>query len=102
MCKMPYQQRRRPQSERLQVEMAGVEPASEEKTIETTPYIVCLATLARPKPTDRILAEQPRDGPRRHVGADFVGNLRGVLPAILPEFGASSEPGRRNSWRRTA
>jgi len=39
------------------VEMAGVEPASEEKTIQTTTYVVCLSFLVPPNPTDRILEE---------------------------------------------
>jgi hypothetical protein len=37
--------------------MAGVEPASEEKTIETTPYIACLSKLTFPQPTDRVTGE---------------------------------------------
>jgi hypothetical protein len=45
------------------VEMAGVEPASEEKTIEITTYIVGLSSLAAPDPTDRILDQQPSFGP---------------------------------------
>jgi hypothetical protein len=45
------------------VEMAGVEPASEEKAIKTTPYIVCLSHLVGLNPTDRTLDRQPRRAP---------------------------------------
>jgi len=40
--------------------MAGVEPASEEKIIQTATYVVCLSELVLPNPTDRILGEPPR------------------------------------------
>ncbi len=51
--------------ERGHVEMAGVEPASEEKTTRITPYIVCLVSFAPPHPTDRTQAAQPRVAPHR-------------------------------------
>jgi len=43
--------------------MAGVEPASEEKAIKTTPYVVCLLHLVVPNPTDRALEQPPRRAP---------------------------------------
>jgi len=45
------------------VEMAGVEPASDEKTIKTTTYIVCLLRFALSYPTNRTLATQPQVNP---------------------------------------
>jgi hypothetical protein len=45
------------------VEMAGVEPASEEKTIQTTTCVFCLSVLALPDPTDRICRAPPRMAP---------------------------------------
>jgi hypothetical protein len=81
------------------VEMAGVEPASEERTIEITTYIVSLLRFAPPQPTDRSLAKSPRGSGLSHGFAPF---LRVEKRAILPEFGASLESGRRDSWRRAA
>jgi hypothetical protein len=45
------------------VEMAGVEPASEEKTTKITTYIVYLSPLAPSQPIDRILTAQPQSCP---------------------------------------
>ena len=81
----------------LYVEMAGVEPASEERTIEITTYIVSLLCFAPPQPTDRSLAKQPRGS---GLSPGFALSLRGEKGAILPEFGASLESGRQGSWRR--
>ena len=78
----------------LIVEMAGVEPASEERTIKITTYVVSLSSLAPPQPTDRSLEEQPR-GSRFRPG--FALRLRGNALAILPEVGAPLEPDRRDS-----
>ena len=79
------------------VEMAGVEPASEERTIEITTYIVSLLSFTPPQPTDRSLAKQPRGS---GLSPGFTPSLRGEEKAILPVFGASLEPGRQGSWRR--
>jgi len=42
------------------VEMAGIEPASEEKTTKAPTCVVCLSTLVSLDPTDRTLANLPR------------------------------------------
>ena len=45
---------------REHVEMAGVEPASEEKTIRSTTCVVSLSNFIPPAPTDRRLAGPPQ------------------------------------------
>lgn len=60
--------------------MAGVEPASEEKTIQTTTYVVCLSLLAPPNPTDRILEEPTREAP---LAARFAVRSQVTRPASL-------------------
>jgi hypothetical protein len=60
--------------------MAGVEPASEEKTIKIPPYIVSLLILAPSKPTDRILREQPQHST---LSRGSPGIVKENIPAIL-------------------
>jgi hypothetical protein len=83
---------------RSHVEMAGIEPASEEETIKATTYIVCLSELVPPHPTDRMMAEQPHSP----ALAGFAVRPQGRRQAILSEVDASSDPNRRESSRRTA
>ena len=58
-CNQCFMQKRPPGHREgvVHVEMAGVEPASEERTIEITTYIVSLLCFAPPQPTDRSLAK---------------------------------------------
>ena len=53
--------------------MAGVEPASEEKTIQTATYVVCLSELFLPEPTDRFWGEPPRMPRLRRDSPDGAG-----------------------------
>jgi len=59
MCNKCLMQKRPPGNREgvLYVEMAGVEPASEERTIEITTYIVSLSNFTPAQPTDRSLAK---------------------------------------------
>ena len=78
------------------VEMAGVEPASEEKTIQTATYVVCLLSLAPPDPTDRVLEEPPREARFRRVRR----TVPGVPFAYPARVGVSLEAGRKAPARR--
>jgi hypothetical protein len=76
--------------------MAGVEPASEEKTTRTTTYIVSLSHLVPPHPTDRTLAKQPQLCCLR----SFIAHGQGAWSTILSLVGVSLEPDRQVSSRR--
>jgi len=77
--------------------MAGVEPASEEKTIQTTTCVVSLSSLALPDPIDRICRAQPRSSPLSRGSHGHPGESHRASP---PEVGALLEPGGRDSWGR--
>jgi hypothetical protein len=73
------------------VEMAGVEPASEEKTIKITPYVVDLSTLASGYPTDRMAPRQPPLDPLSRASPE---HREGKCPAILPESAFLRSPAK--------
>ena len=78
--------------------MAGVEPASEEKTIQTATYVVCLLSLVLPNPTDRVLEEPPRV-PRFRGIRRTVPGAPSAYPVIV---GVSLGAGRQVPARRAA
>jgi len=49
----------------FQVEVAGVEPASENTPHQTSTHIVCYLSLALSTPTNRIYQSQPANPPKR-------------------------------------
>ncbi len=62
--------------EAFDVEMAGVEPASEEKTIETTTYVFCFLRFVSTYPTDRTMLKQPRIVPVSRDSLPVIGEFR--------------------------
>ena len=82
---------------RRTVEMAGVEPASEEKTTQTTTCVVCLSLLPGAHPADRTLTRPSRVFP---LAAGFAPSPQAGNGTILLLIGAPSGPCRPDPSER--
>ena len=95
-CQVLLQKQKSSHTESFIVEMAGVEPASEERTIKPTTYIVLSftprSTASDRQDTGKATSNVPVAGFRVHC-------RRRCAPS-LPEVGASSRSSRRDLSRR--